>query len=134
MNYRLDQVVIEGFRGYGRRQEIYCGGDAVLLIGPNGWGKTSFFDAISWCLFGRIKRLLGSRDAIGEELIRNRFMPEIEPTVSLTLTNSDGVVVVARDASGLQVVVDEGELVGAEASDWVSRLVGGPWRQEDGIS
>lgn len=47
MTYRLQRVVVEGFRAYGTRTEFDCSGDVVALVGSNGWGKTSFFDAIT---------------------------------------------------------------------------------------
>jgi DNA repair exonuclease SbcCD ATPase subunit len=125
MTYRLQRVVVEGFRAYGARTEFDCSGDVVALVGSNGWGKTSFFDAITWCLFGRIPRLAGTRDFVGEEFIRNRFSPEIPPYVSVGLEGDGEAVVVARDGAGLHVATGTAEYESTDAEDWVRSLIRG---------
>jgi DNA repair exonuclease SbcCD ATPase subunit len=125
VTFRLQRVSIEGFRAYGSRVEFDCDGEVIALVGSNGWGKTSFFDAITWCLFGQIPRLTGTRDFVGEELIRNRFVPEVEPYVSVGLANGPESVVIARDSHGLRVATDTGELVSLAAEDWVATLIQG---------
>jgi DNA repair exonuclease SbcCD ATPase subunit len=125
MTYRLQGVSIEGFRAYGARIEFDCSADVVALVGPNGWGKTSFFDAITWCLFGQIPRLTGTRDFVGAEFVRNRFLPDIPPYVSLSLESDGPSVVLARDTNGLRVVTENAEFEQEAADDWVSELVRG---------
>jgi DNA repair exonuclease SbcCD ATPase subunit len=125
MTYRLQQVVIEGFRAYGARTEFNCSGNVVALVGSNGWGKTSFFDAITWCLFGRIPRLTGTRDFVGEEFIRNRFSPEIPPYVSVGFEDGGVTALVARDTTGLRIVTETAEFESTDAEEWVSALVRG---------
>lgn len=63
----IKQVKIKNFRGYGINKNS-CDGyftfdnlndyDLVVLSGYNGYGKTSFYDAIEWCLTDRIQRLV----------------------------------------------------------------------------
>ena len=57
-NYKIQKVVIDHFRGY--KNEITFdlseGYDLTILEGPNGYGKTSFFDAIEWAFTGRLLR------------------------------------------------------------------------------
>jgi hypothetical protein len=122
MTFRIQRVIAEGFRGYGERIEFDCSADVVVLVGPNGWGKTSFFDALTWCFFGEIPRLLGSRDAVGADLIRNRFAQDVPPNVSVILRSDDEVVVVARDDDGVRVVTDAGELAQEDATEWIGHL------------
>lgn len=63
---KIDEVYIQNFRGYGinydREDKMYafkglskC--KMVIFSGFNGFGKTSFFDAIEWCLTDKIRRL-----------------------------------------------------------------------------
>lgn len=54
---RLLSIELSGFRGFAQRQEFNLDADAVVVIGANGHGKTSLFDAILWALSGRIPRL-----------------------------------------------------------------------------
>ena len=54
---RLDAVAIENFRAYRRRQVFDLGRAVTVLYGPNGFGKTSFFDAIDFVATGGVGRL-----------------------------------------------------------------------------
>lgn len=54
---RLVSIDISGFRGFPRQQNFDFDADAVVVVGSNGHGKTSLFDAVLWGLSGRIPRL-----------------------------------------------------------------------------
>lgn len=53
---RLTQITPEHFRGFGKGQKINVDAPLVLVYGPNGYGKTSFTEAIEWLLFGSTTR------------------------------------------------------------------------------
>lgn len=55
---RLRSLTIENFRAY-KHQEFDLNGDIIILYGPNGLGKTSFYDALDFACTGRIARLKG---------------------------------------------------------------------------
>ncbi|MFZ0169308.1 MAG: AAA family ATPase [Candidatus Dormiibacterota bacterium] len=54
---RLKTLVISGFRGFAARKEFDLDGDAIIIAGPNGSGKTSMFDALLWGLTGSVPRI-----------------------------------------------------------------------------
>ena len=54
---RLESISIENFRAYRKAQEFDLSADVTVLYGPNGFGKTSFFDAIDFAATGEIGRL-----------------------------------------------------------------------------
>jgi len=57
MKNRIEQVEIKDFRGFnGEHPPINTNSKFVLLFGPNGFGKTSFFDAVEWLFTGVIRR------------------------------------------------------------------------------
>ena len=59
---RLQSVSIKNFRAYRKTQIFDLSADVTVLYGPNGFGKTSFFDAIDFATTGEIGRLgLGAR-------------------------------------------------------------------------
>lgn len=55
--FRLDAVEIKNFRAYRKAQTLDLAADLVVLYGPNGFGKTSFFDAVDFAATGGIGRL-----------------------------------------------------------------------------
>ncbi|QXE18227.1 AAA family ATPase [Clostridium sp. 001] len=60
---RIQKVKIKNFRSYYGLKEFDLadksgkGAQLVVIFAPNGYGKTSFFDAIEWNLTGKIDRL-----------------------------------------------------------------------------
>src|SRR5690242_11145795 len=59
---RITDLEVTNFRGFQRTQKFDVDADAVILVAPNGRGKTSFFDAILWGISGEVPRL-GSNDS-----------------------------------------------------------------------
>ena len=54
---RLDEVTISSFRAYKKRQVFDLSSDVTVVYGPNGFGKTSLFDAIDFVATGGVGRL-----------------------------------------------------------------------------
>lgn len=50
--FRLERILIEGFKGFTKAQEIDLKNRHVFLLGPNAKGKSSLVEAIRWGLFG----------------------------------------------------------------------------------
>ncbi len=59
----LERVVIRNVRAYRKEQEFKLGRSVTVLYGPNGFGKTSFFDALDFGVTGAIGRLPRRSDA-----------------------------------------------------------------------
>ena len=69
---RLVSLEVAGFRGFAREHEFDLDADAVIVVGANGNGKTSLFDAILWAITGRIQRLGGDASIGIEQVLRDR--------------------------------------------------------------
>ena len=113
MSWFLEQISIEGFRGInnvGAPLELKFDPDKVnSVFAPNGVGKSSIFEAVTYVLTGGIPKL----DALpaserGASYYLNRFHPADLGTISLTLRGAaDGAhltVVVTRDQNGARTV------------------------------
>lgn len=58
MKYKINRVEFSNFKIVRNSLEVsFDGSDLVVLDGPNGFGKTSVFDAIEFLLTGVVKRL-----------------------------------------------------------------------------
>src|ERR1700733_8603950 len=53
----LTKIVIQDFRTFGKLDlNLPPSPGITLVVGPNGLGKSSFFDSIEWALTGTIRR------------------------------------------------------------------------------
>lgn len=69
----FEWLEIEGFRGFAERRRLDLAASAVIVAGPNGTGKTSFFDAIQWLLIGTLERLEPWRVRRNVEHVVNQY-------------------------------------------------------------
>jgi DNA repair exonuclease SbcCD ATPase subunit len=69
----FEWIEIEGFRGFAKRQRLDLDASVVILAGPNGTGKTSFFDAVQWLLIGTLERLEPWRVRRNAEHVVNQY-------------------------------------------------------------
>ncbi len=102
---RITRLAIESFRGFGRRQ-VFDLADTNVLAGPNGFGKTSFFDAILWGLFGKVPRLSGTRDFVNAgDILHNKFATTPH-SVQLSIETPDGPVQIHRTSQQVACSID----------------------------
>jgi len=67
---KLMSATVEGFRAYRKTQDFDLNASVVVLYGPNGLGKTSFFDAIDYACTGRIGRLCRNKQRTQTEFFQ----------------------------------------------------------------
>nr|WP_236588345.1 hypothetical protein [Tumebacillus amylolyticus] len=74
----------------------------LVLYGPNGHGKTSFFDAIEWGLTGEIHRYSEPSDERNRSrFVRNHFAPTLpEVTLELLLGSGERIKVIRKGTAG----------------------------------
>jgi len=101
---RLTSVEVQGFRGFNQKRTFPLA-DVNVLGGPNGFGKTSFFDAVLWCLFESIPRLSGTRDFVkAGNIYENKFSAG-QCFVKLTFESPDGDLSLRRGLPGVEARV-----------------------------
>ncbi|MEI8613915.1 AAA family ATPase [Shewanella sp. PP-He15 brown] len=63
MMFKLGRMRIDNFKSFGEPVDFdFSGADLVLFDGPNGFGKTTIFDAIELCFTGEISRIKKTDD------------------------------------------------------------------------
>ena len=96
----IKSVDISGFRAFSGSHRFDLDGDIVLVIGVNGQGKTSLFDAIHWAITGEIARLKRPDSVV------SLYSPSGEARVNVTLGSEDGrILEVTRHSDGERVGV-----------------------------
>ena len=106
---RLAEARMQSFRAYRKEQTFDLNASVVVLYGPNGLGKTSFFDAVDYACTGRIGRLCRQRKLSKEEFSR----------VATYLDDTPG--------TGSVVLTGHGHSRATDASEWVLRRGTGNW-------
>ena len=81
----IQRLRVEAFRGFRDSREFDLSASAVIVTGSNGTGKTSFFDALQWCLLGSIQRLEDLRARRNVEHILNQYRLGRKAIVELDL-------------------------------------------------
>lgn len=106
---RLSSISIMGFGGIADRVEIDLDADVVIVVGANGYGKTTICNAIAWVLSGRHESNEGPR---------NVYTPSGTTTVSLVLREFDRHITISRSLG------NPGEL-NASKHEWVLTVEAG---------
>ncbi|MFN0063213.1 MAG: AAA family ATPase [Myxococcaceae bacterium] len=96
----LESLTIQNFRAYRKSKTFTFGSAITVLYGPNGFGKTSFFDALDFAVTGGIGRLPST--ATDQALVKaaRHLDTHDEPcTVTLTFKRGQESHTVVRDLS-----------------------------------
>jgi exonuclease SbcC len=105
---RLEMLEIQNFRAYRKAQSFALGADITVLYGPNGFGKTSFFDAIDFAITGGIGRFESRRQSDFANTARHLDAASEESTVSLTFQSKGAVRKITRSVSDRkQAILDD---------------------------
>jgi ATPase subunit of ABC transporter with duplicated ATPase domains len=102
---RLKTLTVSGFRGFAEEETIDLDAEAIIVVGANGSGKTSMFDAILWALTGSVGRLHGeAADVV------SKYSPTGEARVVLEVRRDQSTTRIIRrfdDRDHLTVEDDE---------------------------
>jgi exonuclease SbcC len=132
---RLETVTIKNFRAYRKPQTFAFGSAVTVLYGPNGFGKTSFFDAVDFAATGDIGRIKSSGEAHFRKIAQHLDSKSEESVVSLSFWCNGARRKLTRDVSNRkQALLDGrptdrkvvlGELTGGDvpATDRVENFV-----------
>lgn len=92
----ITRLRVEAFRGFRDAREFDLSAAAIVITGPNGTGKTSFFDALQWGLLGSLERLETLRARRNVEHVVNQYRIGRKASVEIDLSLPSGPVTVRR--------------------------------------
>jgi hypothetical protein len=75
---RLNALRVGPFRGFGVQQDFDLSSQVILLYGPNGTGKSSFCEALEYCLLGTVNDCSAKRIGI-RDYLKNARTQSFEP-------------------------------------------------------
>lgn len=118
----LKSISIENFRAYRKKKEFALGSAITVLYGPNGFGKTSFFDAIDFVVTGGVGRL--SKASGGLLKAAKHLDSGIEPTkVCLSFEREGSEHIITRDLTDQNNALVDGKVTSRK--DVLALLTGG---------
>lgn len=92
----LKSISIQNFRAYRTKKVFELGSAVTILYGPNGFGKTSFFDALDFAVTGGVGRLAKAPGGLAR--VARHLDSQSESTeVSLTLEREGKTHVITRN-------------------------------------
>jgi len=93
---RLESITVKNFRAYRKPETFALGADLTILYGPNGFGKTSLFDAVDFAATGGIGRIESSSEAHFAKTTQHLDSGSEESVVSLSFRCNGAVRKVTR--------------------------------------
>ncbi|HVB57994.1 MAG TPA: AAA family ATPase [Candidatus Acidoferrales bacterium] len=120
---QLETVVITNFRAYRKPQPFAVGAAVTVLYGPNGFGKTSFFDAIDFAVTGDIGRIKSSSDAHFKKTAKHLDSKSEESVVSLSFVSQGTVRELTRTVNDRKQALLDGR--STERKTILAELTGG---------
>ena len=132
MNIELHRITIESFKGI-KHFDFTSDGHNASLIGANGTGKTSVFDAFLWLLFGKDstgRKQFDLRPLDGENMPIKGLTLSVECVLSVdgvihTLTKNHTEKVVKKQIRGFETAcyIDEVPKKAGEFEEWISSII-----------
>lgn len=104
MNWQISKIEISSFKAFKQIHLNFSDATLLTLDGPNGFGKTSIFDAIELLLTGGIKRISqlfntvmgGNRTNYEDNLLWNNRSGKKDLTIKIEFVDSTRKLVLAR--------------------------------------
>lgn len=118
----LKSISIQNFRAYRTKKEFALGSAVTVLYGPNGFGKTSFFDAIDFAVTGGVGRLAKASGGLAKAA-KHLDSDDETTVVTLTLEREGQQHVVTRDLAEPNNAQVDGKTTSRK--DVLSLLTGG---------
>ncbi|MFT4407460.1 AAA family ATPase [Bacillus cereus] len=90
---KINKVIIKNFRNYIGEHIFDLSKNITILYGDNGFGKSSFFDAIEWCLTDKIGRFRNEdADSFKKDLLNKSVHFESETECCVKLEYGDYIL------------------------------------------
>ncbi len=120
---RIKSLELSGFRAFPKEQSFDLDADTIVVMGPNGQGKTSLFDGILWALTGKIARL-GEKD----ENVVSMYSSSGSASAHLVLRNRQARNIgISRSTDGtnqlIRLTIDGESFEGSSAQNRILELL-----------
>ncbi|MGB4075529.1 AAA family ATPase [Pseudomonas sp.] len=135
MKLNIKKLILENFKAFKNHQFEITSNNLVVLDGPNGFGKTSFFDAVELLLTGDIARYISlEADTIdrrsmvqGSPLTYDLALAGANVSITAKIETDEGVFHLKRSAS--KTDLDQGKGLGLKLFKLYTLSSSGEWSE-----
>lgn len=131
---RITGITIAGFGGVSGEISIDLNADVAIVVGANGYGKTTICNAISWAISGVSPGTQGPRNLYsksGTTTVELRIDFNGEDVLITRSLENPGETDVKKLRAALRVSVSDGSLRGTEAEVWLRQHLSDADSNED---
>lgn len=128
---RFESISIADFRAYRTPRTFRFGSNVTVLYGPNGFGKTSLFDAIDFAVTGDIGRLNSSSDSHFKKIAKHLDSGPHDGIVELSFRSNGAVRKLERRVDNRKQAKLDGQL--ADRKKILRELTSGEFPSADRI-
>ncbi|PHD74077.1 hypothetical protein COF64_16455 [Bacillus sp. AFS043905] len=89
---KISEIIITNFKNYIGEHKIILDKKITILYGENGYGKSSFFDAVEWAITGTINRFEKDPGFSVQDLINDRVVNQESQDCSVIVKIDDMVI------------------------------------------
>lgn len=85
---KIEKIEINNFRNYYGTHSFNLDKSITILFGENGYGKSTFFDAIEWCITNEIERFKAQDGELGfnnYDCVNNIAKQGVDPVCQVTI-------------------------------------------------
>ena len=127
----LKNIRIKGFRAYRKSQTFQLGSDVTVLYGPNGFGKTSLFDAIDFAVTGNIGRIKSFNDAHFRKIAKHLDCGIKDSVVTLSFSSKGDIREIERQVANRKFAKLDGNTTNRKAI--LAELTNGEFASTDRV-
>ena len=128
---RLESIQIRDFRAYRNPQTFRLGADVTVLFGPNGFGKTSLFDAIDFAVTGDIGRMKSMSESDFRQVAKHLDSSVDSSVVSLSYLSNGDARTLTRQVNNRKQAKLDGQVTDRKAI--LADLTGGEFPSADRV-
>lgn len=101
MAIKIKRIDIQNFKVFSNRTFDFSNSNFVILDGPNGFGKTSFYDAVELLITGEIRRY----KILGSEVVDNRLSYKENPYLHRDVPHGDIIIKGVFEINGKEITL-----------------------------
>ena len=129
---RLESIQIKDFRAYRKPQTFRLGADVTVLFGPNGFGKTSLFDAIDFVVTGDIGRIQSLNNTHFKGIAKHLDSGINDSIVTLSFSSNGAMRKIERQVSSPKQAKLDGQTT--DRKTILAELTGGAFPSTDRVA